>query len=310
MGERWARFVGRHRVAVLRASRSPALVVVAIPAAEHAARPARRRHRAPETTQRKAYDLISDGFGAGRERPADGRRRHRRRATTRRPRSTQAVAAASATSDIVACHAAAAPTATGDTALLTVIPKTGPSDAATEDLVHAIRAAAGPAARQHRARHRGHRPDRGEHRRVGEARRRVLPYLALIVGLAFLLLMLVFRSVLVPLKATLGFLLGGGDVRRGGRGVPVGLAHRPARRRVDRADHEHAADPADRHPVRPRHGLPGVPGDPDARGATCTARQPREAVVTGFRARRPGGRRGRADHDRACSRASCSPRTR
>ena len=35
----------------------------------------------------------------------------------------------------------------------------------------------------------------------------LLPYLALVVGLAFLLLMLVFRSMLVPLKATVGFLL-------------------------------------------------------------------------------------------------------
>lgn len=35
----------------------------------------------------------------------------------------------------------------------------------------------------------------------------LLPYLALVVGLAFLLLMLVFRSILVPLKAALGFLL-------------------------------------------------------------------------------------------------------
>jgi RND superfamily putative drug exporter len=35
----------------------------------------------------------------------------------------------------------------------------------------------------------------------------LLPYLSLIIGLAFLLLMLVFRSILVPLKATLGFLL-------------------------------------------------------------------------------------------------------
>jgi RND superfamily putative drug exporter len=33
------------------------------------------------------------------------------------------------------------------------------------------------------------------------------PYLALVVGLAFVLLILVFRSVLVPLKAALGFLL-------------------------------------------------------------------------------------------------------
>lgn len=35
----------------------------------------------------------------------------------------------------------------------------------------------------------------------------LVPYLAVVVGLAFILLMLVFRSILVPLTATLGFLL-------------------------------------------------------------------------------------------------------
>jgi RND superfamily putative drug exporter len=35
----------------------------------------------------------------------------------------------------------------------------------------------------------------------------LIPYLAVVVGLAFILLMLVFRSLLVPIKATLGFLL-------------------------------------------------------------------------------------------------------
>jgi len=44
-----------------------------------------------------------------------------------------------------------------------------------------------------------------------------------VVGLAFLLLLLVFRSVLVPLKAAGGFLaVGAGGARRGGRGLPVG----------------------------------------------------------------------------------------
>ena len=53
----------------------------------------------------------------------------------------------------------------------------------------------------------------------------LLPYLALVVGLAFLLLMVVFRSVLVPLKAALGFLLSvRRRARRGRRGLPVGLA--------------------------------------------------------------------------------------
>src|SRR5690606_39406353 len=35
----------------------------------------------------------------------------------------------------------------------------------------------------------------------------LVPYLILVVGLAFLLLIVVFRSILVPLKAALGFLL-------------------------------------------------------------------------------------------------------
>lgn len=35
----------------------------------------------------------------------------------------------------------------------------------------------------------------------------LLPYLVVVVGLAFVLLALVFRSLLVPLKATAGFLL-------------------------------------------------------------------------------------------------------
>ena len=35
----------------------------------------------------------------------------------------------------------------------------------------------------------------------------LLPYLAVVVGLAFILLMVVFRSILVPLTATIGFLL-------------------------------------------------------------------------------------------------------
>jgi len=35
----------------------------------------------------------------------------------------------------------------------------------------------------------------------------LLPYLVVVVGLALLLLLLVFRSILVPIKATAGFLL-------------------------------------------------------------------------------------------------------
>jgi RND superfamily putative drug exporter len=88
----------------------------------------------------------------------------------------------------------------GDTALLTVIPGSGSTAAATRNLVVAIRAL--------------HVPGLAVTGTTainidvsGKMADALIPYLAIVVGLAFLLLMLVFRSILVPLKATLGFLL-------------------------------------------------------------------------------------------------------
>ena len=95
----------------------------------------------------------------------------------------------------------------GDTAMVTVVPDSKPSSEQTEKLVHSIRDT-GPDLRA----------DTGANvlvtgstamnidvsQKLNDA---LLPYLALVVGLAFLLLMVVFRSVLVPLKAALGFLL-------------------------------------------------------------------------------------------------------
>jgi RND superfamily putative drug exporter len=88
----------------------------------------------------------------------------------------------------------------GDTAMVTVVPKDRPSSVETEDLVHSIRDGSdgdvlvtGATAM-----------NIDFSQKMNDA---LLPYLALVVGLAFLLLMVVFRSVLVPLKAALGFLL-------------------------------------------------------------------------------------------------------
>jgi RND superfamily putative drug exporter len=95
----------------------------------------------------------------------------------------------------------------GDTAIITVVPTTGPSDHKTEELVKTIRSQAS-----------GLEADtKSDVLVTGQTAMTIdfsqtlddalLPYLGLVVGLAFLLLMLVFRSVLVPLKAALGFLL-------------------------------------------------------------------------------------------------------
>jgi RND superfamily putative drug exporter len=92
----------------------------------------------------------------------------------------------------------------GDTALLTVVPKTGPADAATEQLVAALRDRADefPGVSVAVTGQTAVMIDVSE--KLAAA---LLPYLGVIIGLALLLLVLVFRSILVPVKATLGFLL-------------------------------------------------------------------------------------------------------
>ena len=95
----------------------------------------------------------------------------------------------------------------GNTAIITVIPKSGPSAIETKDLVTAIRDVRG-----------GIETQTGTdilvtgNTAVGidisDKLASALPvFLLLVVGLSFLLLTIAFRSLLVPLKATLGFLL-------------------------------------------------------------------------------------------------------
>ena len=202
-GERWARFVGRHRVPVLVAAVA-GLAVLAVPALDMQLGLPNDSTAAPESTQHKAYEIVSRSFGPGANGPllvvVDTS------ASADRQAAVGQAAANIAKLPDVAVVTPPRVNQTGDTALLSVIPKSGPSSTQTEDLVSAIRAESG-----------------GLHDRTGanlavtgqtaanidvsaKLSDAMLPYLALIVGLAFLLLMLVFRSVVVPLKATLGFL--------------------------------------------------------------------------------------------------------
>src|SRR5690606_34942542 len=95
----------------------------------------------------------------------------------------------------------------GTGANVLVTPATGAGDVATEDLLHALRdgqadieAETGTTT--------GVTGLTAIEVDISEKLADALPiYLAVVIGLAFILLMLVFRSVLVPLTATLGFLL-------------------------------------------------------------------------------------------------------
>ncbi|MFJ5799148.1 MMPL family transporter [Streptomyces decoyicus] len=207
MGTRWARFVLRRPVAVLLTA-VIGLGVVAIPATSLELGLPDDGSQPTDTTQRKAYDLLSDGFGPGVNGPlllvVDGRDAHA-------GQSVKAAAARVAKEvrglDDVAVVTPPTFNKAGDTAMLNVVPKSKPSSVETEDLVHGIRSTT-----------HGIAQDTGADTLVtGTTAMNVdvsqklndalVPYLALVVGLAFLLLMVVFRSVLVPLKAALGFLL-------------------------------------------------------------------------------------------------------
>ena len=184
----------------------------------------------------------------------------------------------------------------GDTAIITVIPKSGPSAVETKDLVAGIRDLRGSVETQT-----GTDILVTGNTAVGidisQKLASALPiFLLLVVGLSFILLMIVFRSLLVPLKATLGFLLSvGATFGARGRGLPVGLALGAARRRRHRPDHQLPAGPPDRPALRARHGLRGVPGQPDARGPHAR-RQPDGVGDRRLPARCPGGHGGGSDH--------------
>ncbi|HEY3090992.1 MAG TPA: MMPL family transporter [Jatrophihabitantaceae bacterium] len=198
-GAHWARFVVRARVPVLIGGIA-LLGVLAIPATKmHLGLPS-GASQAKDNTQRKAYDLTTEGFGAGFNgallitvQDVAG------------PADPQQVAAKLRTEPDVA---QVTPLATQNgVSLVRLIPKSGPNDQATADLVHKLR--------HDRAAIEG---TTGTHILVGGTTASnidvsaklsaALPiFLVVVVGLAFVLLTFAFRTILVPLKSILGFLL-------------------------------------------------------------------------------------------------------
>ena len=161
---------------------------------------------AADTTQRKAYDLVSEGFGAGSSGPLlavvslptlqDKAFDERIESITEKLEAVNGVTSVQ-------------PAGTSEnkkTALLQITPKTGPTDQATKDLIDSLRSSASDIV--------GNDAELAitgstamtidVDKKMAEA----LPkYLLVVVGLSFILLLIVFRSVLIPIKATLGFLL-------------------------------------------------------------------------------------------------------
>jgi putative drug exporter of the RND superfamily len=94
-----------------------------------------------------------------------------------------------------------------DKAVFSVVPAAGPTDAATADLVRAIRDHAGPLADSGEV-HLGVTGITAMGIDISDRIASAIPlYIGVVVGLSLLVLTLVFRSIAVPVKATVGFLL-------------------------------------------------------------------------------------------------------
>jgi RND superfamily putative drug exporter len=204
LGTRWASFVVRRPLAVLLLG-VIGLGAAAVPATSLELGLPDDGSQPVSTTQRRAYDLLSEGFGPGFNGPlmvvVDAK-------DSADPKAVFAETGdeIKALKDVVTVTPAQ-PNKAGDTATITVIPGSKPSSATTENLVHGIRDAGA-----------GIKADTDANvlvtgstamnidvsEKLNDA---LVPYLVLVVGLAFLLLIVVFRSILVPLKAALGFLL-------------------------------------------------------------------------------------------------------
>lgn len=204
-GERWVRGVARRPVLVLIAC-LVGIGAVAIPAKDlRLGLPGNGSY--PESTSaRQAYDLVSEGFGQGFNGPliavaeAEG-------AAPLSEGGVKQLAQKLGQLPGVATPLPPSVDKTGKLAAIPVIPEGGPDSRATEDLVADIR-------------------DEGE-RAAADAGMKLTvtgttaanidvskklsdalpPFLAVIVGISLILLALAFRSLLVPLKAVVGFLL-------------------------------------------------------------------------------------------------------
>lgn len=156
---------------------------------------------APEDTSvRKAYDLISEGFGPGFNGPlyiAVGGE------TAADPQAMQQFAQVIAQTDGVAA-AFPAPMPSKEVGLVIAYPKTSPQDEATSDLVHNLRSDVIPATKVY-AKVGGFTASGIDFSDYLSQR---LPWLiGSVLIVSFFLLMAVFRSILVPLKAVLMNLL-------------------------------------------------------------------------------------------------------
>jgi len=202
----WSGFLTKHRF-VSAAAAIVIAAIIAIPALSMSLGLPSGSSYNTDTPQRQSYEVIKHSFGDGYNGPlvvvanaeVDGE-----------PIATEDLTGLYTdlkSLDGVASVSLAGADETGETAILSVIPSSGPTDAATAGLVEEIRGHVGDFADQHNIAV-GVTGFAALGIDVSDRLGGVLPlYIAVVLVLSLIVLLVVFRSIIVPIKATIGFLL-------------------------------------------------------------------------------------------------------
>ncbi|WP_247695312.1 MMPL family transporter [Streptomyces sp. B93] len=204
MGVRWTQGVLRHPVRNLILG-TAALIALAVPGMELKLALTDEGSAATSSSSRQAYDLISDAFGPGANGPLVVLVENDDPATV----TSTAVAVEDELRGVPGiADVSGADLAEDETAArIQIIPDTGPRSEETSDLVSRLRTLMQPVAQS-----------TGSYVAVtgmtavsidvsDKLSGALVPFVIVVVGLSLLLLMIAFRSIAIPVKATIGFLL-------------------------------------------------------------------------------------------------------
>ncbi|WP_427921078.1 MMPL family transporter [Streptomyces sp. cg40] len=204
-GSRWARIVVRRPIPVLLLG-VVGLGAMALPALNLQLGMPGDEAKSTATTERRAYDDLAEGFGPGFNGPltivVDAKKAGDAKS------AVATISKEIAATDGVVSVSPARFNSAGDTAVFSATPATSPTDEKTKQLVQTIRdERSGIESQSSGASFEVTGTTALNIDVAQKVQDALIPYLALVVGLAIVLLLLVFRSLLVPLKAALGFLL-------------------------------------------------------------------------------------------------------
>lgn len=160
-----------------------------------------------DTPSRQSYDAISNGFGEGFNGPLLLVAQPQDSSDAITMETLGGLVQELQQNDNVSVVTPMGVNKTGDMAIISLIPKTGPTDKETRDMVQELRANDSSMAQSHDVKI-GVTGFTAINIDMSSKLAEVFPlYVGIIVILSLIILLLVFRSIIVPLKATVGFLL-------------------------------------------------------------------------------------------------------